>query len=207
MEDSTENHPPLIIGFKLARLRDRSLRQAEEIQHLLEIMKAAEQVMKMTSDSLFALLQGKKDISPQYRKQLVGESMNTLFDGLEGFVDTKSARILKVVNYLQLIKQDVKENEKELKDFEKEWDDIKRQISVFKNEFLNRPPYTSVKEAMNDIDYIKMDVLHKAMPLIEKLIQLENKLQMRVINMIAFIANTSSTINTNELYRLFTAEP
>ncbi|MCE2507346.1 MAG: hypothetical protein J4F36_12945 [Nitrosopumilaceae archaeon] len=78
---------------------------------------------------------------PQEHKRLMfEESFVTLTDALERFVDAKTKRITKFINYFQIMKQCISEESKKLEGFEKDWDKTKRELRDFNlDSFLNTP--------------------------------------------------------------------
>jgi|GEM_PF-5724576 len=199
---TSTGEPPLISAFRLARLRDRSMGQAEEIKALTDMLKASEEIMRIMNNDLLVLVHKKKGISREQKKLLINDALTQLSDALERFVDAKTARIYRFVDHFRAMRQDITEETKILDEFESEWDNLKRTIRDVKSNFMNSPQST-----VDSIDNIKADMLQKGLPIVEKLNKLEDRMRSRLINMIAFIAQASTSVDTNELYRLFTDEP
>ena len=203
MDNSEHVEPPLITAIRLARMRDGNMGQAEEIQSLIDILKGSENIMKIINDTVWSLIQKKKGMSLGQKQLLFEESFKILTDGIEKFVDAKTKRISNFINYFQLMKQDVTEEYNKLQNFEKEWDTIKQELSNFNMDSIIN---THKENSINQTNYFKNNVLQTALPILEKLTQLENQMQKRVLNMIAFIAQANTTVDTNQLYKLLTAE-
>jgi hypothetical protein len=203
------NPSPFITAIRLARMRDGNMGQAEEIESLIDLLKASEKVLTIVNDTVWALVNKRKGMSTNYKSQLFSEAYVMLTDALERFVDAKTKRIKKFIDYFQLLAQDVIDESKELKDFEKDWDIIKRELSEFKTGFLGLSTTSAnyKEEATNQAEYLRKNVVQTSLPILERLTNLENKMQRRVISMIAFIAQANTGIDSNELYRLLTGEP
>jgi len=203
------NPSPFVTAIRLARMRDGNMGQADEIQSLIDLLKASEKVLTIVNDTVWAFVNKRKGMSANYKTQLFSEAYVMLTEALERFVDAKTKRITKFIDYFQLLAQDVTDESKELKDFEKDWDIIKREFSEFKTGFLGlsttSPNYK--EEATNQAEYLRKNVVQTSLPMLERLMNLENKMQRRVINMIAFIAHSNTIVDSNELYRLLTGEP
>ncbi|MFB5620432.1 MAG: hypothetical protein ACE5RC_04810 [Nitrosopumilus sp.] len=204
MEKSDEIEPPLITAIRLARMRDGNMGQSEEIKALMDILRGSENLLNITNDTVWSLITKKKGMSQDHKKFLFEESFKILTEALEKFVDAKTKRIEKFIKYFQILHQSVSDELEELKQFEKEWDDVKRELSKFDlNYFLNR----SGDDSFNQTNQFKNNVVQTSLPILEKLTSLENKMQKRVLNMIAFIATSNKPVNSNELYKLLTADP
>src|SRR5690348_5435054 len=127
---TTGDQSPMIPAIELSRLRDRSMGQADEVQALFDIMKGAGELMELVNGTLWAMIKNKHDKSPEYKRQIINDSSITLFSGVEKFVDAKSNRVSKLINYLQMLAQDVAEEKAQLASFDKEWDPIRREINI-----------------------------------------------------------------------------
>ncbi|MEM3112352.1 MAG: hypothetical protein QXY90_04860, partial [Candidatus Anstonellales archaeon] len=115
---STKDPPSIIAAIILSRLRDRSMGQAGEIQGLLDMMKGMEKVANLMNEILLAKLSGKPQKSVGYRKLVIDESFSLIINGLEKFVTGKTERISKLINYLGILHQDIKNEKDQLKRFE-----------------------------------------------------------------------------------------
>lgn len=203
MTDSKEKETPMITAIRLARMRDGNMGQSDEIQSLLDLLKGSEKVMKIVNDVVWSMMQKKKGMSSGYRKQLFDEAFVTLVDATEKFVDAKTKRIEKFLNYFMLMNQDVSEETQRLREFEKEWETILRDFSDFRAKFS----FDKTDDAIEQTNYLKNNVLQTSIPILEKLTQMENTMQKRTLGLIAFIAKETQPVNPNELYKLLTAEP
>lgn len=204
MDSSKEIEPPLITAIRLARMRDGNMGQAEEIQALIDILKGSENILNMVNDTVWALVTKKKGMSQNTKRLLFEESFTILTDALERFVDAKTKRIEKFIKYFQIMKQDVSEESIKLKGFEKDWERIQRELSDFKlDSYLNM----SKNDSFDKTNQFKNNVLQTSLPILERLVELENQMQKRVLGMIAFIAQAHKSVDTNELYKLLTSEP
>lgn len=181
--------------------------QTDEVQALIDILKGSGQIMELVNGTLMSLIKKKPDRLPQYKKQVIEEAFLTISSGLEKFVDTKTSRISKLINYLQILDQQVEDEKTQLMNFESEWDPVKREISTLRIKLMNQPSFTSTEFAEKEIDHIKNNILPKALPVLEKLTELENKMQKRHIGAIALLTKMNSKVDTNELYKLLTSEP
>lgn len=199
--------PPMIASIYLSRLRDRSMGQADEIQGLLDMMKGMEKVAGVVNDTLMVFLKQKPTQSQQSKKILVDEAFILLLSGLEKFVVGKTKRISQLINYLDILHQDVSDEKTQLEIFEKEWEPIYRELDIIRVDLMNNPVPTNSDDAMKKIDFVKNNLLSKALPIADKLITLENKMQKRHIQALALLTTMNTAVNTNELYRLLTEEP
>ena len=203
MANPEEIKPPLIIAIRLARMRDGNMGQAEEIKALMDILRGSENILNITNDTVWSLITKKKGMSQNHKRLLFEESFKILIEALERFVDAKTKRIEKFIKYFQILKQPVSDELEELKKFEKKWDDVKRELSKFDlDQFINR----TGDDSFNQTNQFKNNI-QTSLPILEKLTELENQMQKRVISMIAFIATTNKPVNSNDLYRLLTDEP
>lgn len=204
MENSEGTEPPLITAIRLARMRDGNMGQAEEIKALMDILRGTENILNITNDTVWSFITKKKGMSQNHKRILFEESFKILTEALERFVDAKTKRIEKFIKYFQILQQPVSDELEELKNFEKEWDNVKRELSKFDLDyFINR----SGEDSFNQTNQFKNNVVQTSLPILEKLTQLENQMQKRVIGMIAFIATANKPVNSNELYKLLTEEP
>jgi len=204
MENPKGSEPPLITAIRLARMRDGNMGQAEEIQALMDILRGSENILNITNDTVWSLITKKKGMSQNHKKILFQESFKILTEALERFVDAKTQRIEKFIKYFQILQQPVSDELEEIKNFEKEWDNVKRELSKFDLDyFINR----SGEDSFNQTNQFKNNVIQTSLPILEKLTQLENQMQKRVLRMIAFIAQENTSVDTNELYKLLTSEP
>src|SRR5574341_691607 len=202
---TTDEPPSLISAIILSRLRDRSMGQVDEVQGLLDMMKGMEQIAGVMNETFMAIIKKKPSKSADHQKMIVVEGFSILISGLEKFVDGKTARITKLINYLELLHQDVKDERNQLSIFEKEWEPINRELNVFRVNFMNKPVGSSHPEdAIKDMDYISKDFMPRALPTAEKLTELENKMQKRHLSAIALLTTVNTSVNTNELYKLLT---
>lgn len=204
MENSDQVEPPLITAIRLARMRDGNMGQDEEIKALMDILKGSENLLNITNDTVWSLITKKKGMSQDHKRFLFEESFKVLTEALERFVDAKTKRIEKFIKYFQILKEPVSDELEELKEFEKDWDDVKRELSKFDLDyFLNK----SGEDSFNQTNQFKNNVLQTSLPILQKLTELENQMQKRVLNMIAFIAKENTSVSSNDLYKLLTADP
>ena len=204
MGNPEEIEPPLITAIRLARMRDGNMGQEEEITALMDILRGSENLLAITNDTVWTLITKKKGMSQDHKRFLFEESFKILTEALERFVDAKTKRIEKFIKYFQILKQPVSDELEELKNFEKEWDEVKRELSKFDLDYFIHQP---VDDSFKQTNQFKTNVVQTSLPILEKLTQLENQMQKRVINMIAFIATSNTPVNSNDLYKLLTGEP
>lgn len=194
----------LDIAIRLARMRDGNTGQAEEIQALMDILQGSENLLNITNDTVWALITKKKIMSQTEKRILFEESFKILTESLERFVDAKTKRIEKFIKYFQILNESVSEEVEKLKNFEKEWDEVKRELSKFDLDyFLNM----SGEDSFNKTNQYRNNIVQTSLPILQILTKLENQMQKKVISMIAFMAKENKPIDTNELYKLLTAEP
>ena len=196
----------MIPAIELSRLRDRSMGQADEVQALFDIMKGAGEIMELVNGTLWAMLKNKHDKSPDYKRQIINDASITLFSGMEKFVDAKTNRISKLINYLQLLAQEVDEEKTQLASFDKDWDPIRREINIARIQITNPNFLPTVEEGEKTMNHIKNDILAKGIPILNKLIDLENRMQKRHISAIALLTKMNTSVDTNELYKLLTRD-
>jgi len=204
MENPSGVDSSLDIAIRLARMRDGNTGQAEEIQSLMDILRGSENLLNITNDTVWALITKKKRMSQTEKRILFEESFKILTESLERFVDAKTKRIEKFIKYFQILNESVSEEIEKLKNFEKEWDEIKRELSKFDLDyFLNM----SGDDSFNKSNQFRNNIVQTSLPILQRLTELENQMQKRVISMIAFMAKENKPIDTNDLYKLLTAEP
>lgn len=198
----------IIPAFTLARLRDRSMGQADEVQALVDLVKGMTQVTEVTNHIFMAMLKKEKPRNPTLNKAMIDEAFTIIATGLEKFVDAKVGRISKLIHYLQLLHQDVNNEKKNLETFETKWDPIKRELNLVRIEFANKS-FSEVQkdDPMKEIDHLKNNIMGKALPILEQLTDLENSMQKRHISAIALLTTVNSSLDTNELYKLLTDDP
>ena len=203
---TTGDQSPMIPAIELSRLRDRSMGQADEVQALFDIMKGAGELMELVNGTLWAMIKGKHDKSADYKRQIINDASITLFSGMEKFVDAKSNRVSKLINYLQMLAQDVNDEKSQLASFDKDWDPIRRDINLARIQIANPNFLPTVEEGEKTMNHIKNDILAKGVPILNKLIELENKMQKRHLSAIALLTKMNSSVDTNELYKLLTRD-
>lgn len=181
--------------------------QAGEIQGLLDMMKGMEKAANFMNESLMAKLSGKPIKSIGYRKLVIDESFSLILAGLEKFITGKTERISKLINYLDILHQDISDEKDQLRKFEQEWEPISRELDIIRVEFLNKPAPITLDEGMNQMEDLKNNFLPKALPIAQKLTDLENRMQTRHIQALALLTTMNTNVDTNELYRLLTGEP
>ena len=204
MENPSGVDSSLDIAIRLARMRDGNTGQAEEIQSLMDILRGSENLLNITNDTVWALITKKKRMSQTEKRILFEESFKILTESLERFVDAKTKRIEKFIKYFQILNESVSEEVEKLKNFEKEWDEVKRELSKFDLDyFLNM----SGEDSFNKTNQYRNNIVQTSLPILQRLTELENQMQKRVISMIAFMAKENKPVDTNDLYKLLTAEP
>lgn len=204
MDDSEEIEPSIVTAFRLARMRDGNMGQSDEIEALFDILKGSENLMKVTNDVVWSILTKKQSMSQIDRKITMNESYSLIKNAFEKFVSAKIKRIEKFIRYFQILEQDVTEESKKLKEFEREWEIVHRKLDELDIEhYLN----LSRDDSYNEVNLFKNDVIQTSLPLAHELNELETKMQKKVIGMIAFLAKKTKPVNTNELYKLLTDEP
>ncbi|MEM3013848.1 MAG: hypothetical protein QXI71_04375 [Candidatus Bathyarchaeia archaeon] len=181
--------------------------QAGEIQGLLDMMKGMEKVANLMNEILLAKLSGKPQKSVGYRKLVIDESFSLIINGLEKFVTGKTERISKLINYLGILHQDIKNEKDQLRRFEQEWEPISRELDIIRVELLNKPAPSNIDEAMKQIGDLKNNFLPKALPIAQNLADLENRMQKRHIQALALLTTLNTSLDTNQLYRLLTDDP
>jgi hypothetical protein len=133
------------------------------------------------------------------RQATMQEAYTILKCAFEKFVTAKIKRIEKFIRYFQILEQDVSEESKKLKEFEKVWESVHRKLDDLDVEYyLN----LSRDDSYNEVNMFKNDVIKTSLPLAVELNELENQMQKKVIGMIAFLAKETKPVNTNELYNL-----
>lgn len=204
MGNPEEIEPPLMTAIRLARMRDGNMGQAEEIKALIDILKGSENLLTIANDSVWSLITKKQSMSQTTKRLLFEESFTILTDALDRFVNAKIKRIEKFIRYFQILKHDVTSESVKLKDFENDWEKTQRELGNFNlDHFLN----LSKDDAYSQTNQFKNNVLKTSLPILQKLTDLENQMQTRVLNMIAFIATTNTPVNPNDLYKFLTDEP
>lgn len=203
MGNSEEIEPPLITAIRLARMREGSMGQAEEIQSLMEILKGSENLLTIVNDTVWSLMTKKPKMSQTEKRLLFEESFRMLTQGMDKFVNAKIKRIEKFIRYFQILQHNVIEERTKLEIFEKDWEKTQRELEKFNlDHFLNMPVNDSYEQA----NYFKNNILKTSLPILQKLTELENQMQKRVLEMIAFIAIANKPVNSNDLYKLLTDE-
>lgn len=204
MEDSKGIEPPMITAIRLTRMRDGSMGQAEEIQSLMEILKGSENLLTIVNDTVWSLMTKKPKMSQTEKRLLFEESFRMLTSAMNNFVNAKIKRIEKFIKYFQMLQHNAIEEQTKLEIFEEDWEKTQRELENFNLEhFLNM----SVNESYEQTNYFKNNLLKTSLPILQKLTDLENQMQKRVLEMIAFISITNKPIDSNELYKLFTEDP
>lgn len=204
MENPSGIDPALDIAIRLARMRDGNTGQAEEIQSLMGMLRGSENLLNIANDTVWALITKKKIMSQTEKRILFEESFKILTESLERFVDAKTKRIEKFIKYFQILNESVSEEVEKLKSFEKEWDEVKRELSKFDLDyFLNM----SGEDFFNKSNQYRNNIVQTSLPILQRLMELEDQMQKRVISMIAFMAKENKPVDTNDLYKLLTADP
>lgn len=202
-----EEEPPFYVAVRFARLRDRSIGQTDEIQALLNIVDGTERIMKMTNEALVRKFKNQKPRSPEYIQQTTFDIVVSVQDNLAKFIDAKTARITKILDYFRLDERDVSEDIQKLKEFEILWDDLKQKYDHVKNEFLCKPSSTYSTSTLNELQVFQDLISSKGIPLMKRLKDLEDKIQKDILYQIASFTKANTVVDSNELYKLLTGEP
>ena len=190
MDDSEEIEPSIITAIRLARMRDGNMGQADEIEALFDILKGSEKLMKVTNDVVWSVLTKKQTMSQADRKITMNESYTLLKNAFEKFATAKIKKIEKFISYFQILKEDVTQESEKLKEFEKEWETIRRKLDELDIEYyLN----LSRDDSYDEVNLFKNDVIQTSLPLTQKLNELETQMQKKVIGKIVFLAKKNQT--------------
>ncbi|MCE9652618.1 MAG: hypothetical protein K8Q89_06135 [Nitrosarchaeum sp.] len=204
---SKERESPFYVAVRFARLRDRSIGQTDEIQALFEILNGSEQIIQMSNDAIINYAKNRKQRSPEYIQQTCLDIIIKVGDGLTKYIDSKTNRILKLLDYFRLSERDVSEETQKLKEFEVLWDDIKREYDRIKNEFLSRPMSKYSLDTIKEFKIFQEIIIQKGIPLMRRLNDLEDKIQKDIVNQIASFTKANTIMDSNDLYKLLTGEP
>lgn len=202
-----ETEPPFNIALRLARLRDRSLGQADEIEALFDALSSSERMLKMSNDSLTRLIKGKKSLSPALLQQTTLDIINDVIDALSRFFDARTSRIKRILEYLKLSGRDIGKETQQLKEFEILYDDIKREHERIKYEFMVKPLSKYTVDTINEFQSFQDVISNKGIPILRRLKEMEQNLEGEIMNQIAIFVKANNVTDSNVLYNLLLNDP
>lgn len=207
MKFEKEPEEPFYVAVRFARLRDRSIGQKDEVDALLNIMSETEKIMKMTNDAIISLIKKQKPPSTQFIQQTTFDIIVNVQSELAKYVDSKTTRIHKLLDYFRLDGKPVNYESEKLKEFESLWDDLKQEYERVKNEFMQRAVTGYSVATLDDIKVFQTLISTKGIPLMKRLKELEDRILQDILYQIASFTKSNMPMNSNDLYKLLTDEP
>jgi hypothetical protein len=202
-----EPEPPFYVAVRFGRLRDRSIGQMEEIQALLDILKATEDIMKLTNEVFIRAAKKQKLMSPQSVQQAAMEIVIKVEDGLTRFMEAKTNRVARLLEYFRLDNRDMTDQVQKFKELEILWDDLKQEYRCIISEFMGRPTSQYSTNTLDELKIFQDLISNKSVSLMRRIKEIEDTMQKDIIWQIASFTKTNMPMDSNALYKLLTDEP
>ena len=199
--------PPFYIAVRFARLKDRSVGQADEIEALFDALNCSERMLKMSNDALVRLVKRQKSLSPDYIQQTTLDIITDVVDALTRFYDARTSRIIRIIDYLKLAGREVNKETQQLNELELLWEDIKREYSRIKFEFMEKPLSKYTVNTIDDFKSFQDIISTKGIPIMKRLKELEQTMEGEIMNQISIFIKANNVVDSNELYSLLFNDP
>lgn len=203
----TESEPPFNIALRLARLRDRSVGQVDEVEALLDALTSSERMLKLSNDSLVRVINRKKSLSPAFIQQSTFEILTDTIDALSRFFDAKTTRIKLILDYLKLAGRNMDKELQQLRELELLYGDVKQEYERIKYEFMKQPLSKYKAETINDFKSFQDVISTKGIATMKRLKELERSLEEEIMTQISIFINANTVFDTKELYKLLLHDP